>query len=177
VLKFAVGGEIFAHAFGTYVSIARLGKILIRSVGVVLVLASAVAAAYTPQDGLFGIISGTHLLEQTTNIIATGLLVFISLFCAYFHLRLDGPLFGISLGLIVTVCVHLATSVVDTNGVVTNQRRTVLDFIDMVAYHGSVLIWYYYLLLPHKVATKSVVPLPENNLAVWNRELERLLHS
>jgi hypothetical protein len=46
----------------------------------------------------------------------------------------------------------------------------------MATYHSCVLIWFYYLLVPHKVATKSAVPLPENNLDVWNRELERFVH-
>jgi len=45
----------------------------------------------------------------------------------------------------------------------------------MGTYHACVLMWFYYLLVPEKVVTKSAVPLPENNLAVWNRELERLL--
>jgi hypothetical protein len=39
-----------------------------------------------------------------------------------------------------------------------------------------VLIWFYFLLVPQKIATTSAVSLPENNLDIWNRELERLLH-
>jgi hypothetical protein len=45
----------------------------------------------------------------------------------------------------------------------------------MAANHVSVLIWFYYLLAPEKITTTSAVPLPEHNLEVWNRELERLL--
>ena len=68
-LKFVLIGEIFAQVFGSYGSLARLGKLLIRAIGVVLVLTAAVAAAYAPQDSLFGIVSGAHLLEQTTYLI------------------------------------------------------------------------------------------------------------
>jgi hypothetical protein len=46
----------------------------------------------------------------------------------------------------------------------------------MGTYHICVLIWFYYLLVPQKVAAKPAVSLPEDNLAVWNRELERLIH-
>jgi hypothetical protein len=46
----------------------------------------------------------------------------------------------------------------------------------MGTYHICVLIWFYYLLVPHKVAARTPVSLPEDNLAVWNRELERLIH-
>lgn len=44
--KFVLIGAIFAHAFGDYPSLARLGKVLIRAVGIFLVLTAAVAAAY-----------------------------------------------------------------------------------------------------------------------------------
>jgi hypothetical protein len=45
----------------------------------------------------------------------------------------------------------------------------------MAIYHVCVLIWFYYLLVPEKIVTTSAVFLPENNLDIWNRELERLL--
>src|SRR5438309_1316994 len=57
LLKFALIGAIFAGVFGSYASIARLGKLLIRAVGVVLVLVATLAAAYAPRDGRYGIIS------------------------------------------------------------------------------------------------------------------------
>jgi hypothetical protein len=177
VLKFAVISEIFSRVFGSYISVVRLGRILIRSVGVVLVLASALAAAYAPQGSKFGIISGSHLLEQTTDLIETGLLAFIFLFTAYFRLKLEPRVFGISIGIAFSACVHLGAWAIAANSSLANPKRIVLDLLFMGSFHISVLIWYYYLLLPHKVATKSVVPLPENNLAVWNRELERLIHS
>src|SRR5580693_4147401 len=53
-LKFAVVAEIFSRVFGSYDSLARLGRILIRGVGIVLVLASALVAAYAAKDSLFG---------------------------------------------------------------------------------------------------------------------------
>ena len=39
--------------------------VLIRGVGVLITLAAALAAAYTPKDGNFSIVSGVHILEQT----------------------------------------------------------------------------------------------------------------
>jgi hypothetical protein len=55
------------------------------------------------------------------------------------------------------------------------DRRQLLDFLNMATYHLCVLIWFYYLLIPQKSATTFAVLLPENNLDIWNRELERLL--
>jgi len=176
ILKFALVAEIFARTFGDYASLAKTGKTLIRGVGVVLVFAATAAAAYAPGDSRFGVISGAHLLEQAIFLIETGLLVFVFLFSSYFRLRMAWQVFGIALGLSISSCVHLATWAYMANVVVSDQTRYLLDFLNMGVYHLCVLIWFYYLLLPHKVVINSAVPLPEHNLEVWNRELERLLH-
>ncbi len=176
LLKFLLIAEIFALVFGSYVSVARLGKFLIRGLGIALVLAGALAAGYAPQDSLFGIVSGAHLLNQTIYLIESGLLVFIFLFASYFKLRPAHLVFGITLGLAISACVHLATWAISANAGLPAPKRLLLDFVDMATYHVCVLIWFYYLLVPQKIPAKPVVPLPENNLDVWNRELERLVH-
>jgi hypothetical protein len=174
-LKFAAISEMFAQVFDSYPSLARLGRQLIRAFGVGLVLAAAVAAAYAPKSSPFGIVSGAHLLEQTIYLVECGLLLFIFLFAAYFTLHLSRPVLGIGLGLGVSACVHLASWAIIANGELPNWRREILDFLNMATYHVCVLMWFYYLLVPEKAVVESAVPLPENNLAVWNRELERLL--
>ena len=121
------------------------------------------------------LLSGYHLLEQTVFVIELGLVVFLFLFAAYFHLSWDRLSFGILLGLGVSACVHLATWAVVANASPSDHTRTLLEFLNMAVYHLCVLIWLYYLLVPKKVVTKFEAPLPENNLALWNRELERLL--
>jgi hypothetical protein len=55
------------------------------------------------------------------------------------------------------------------------QKSYLLDFLNMATYHVCVLVWCYYLLVPQKLAITSAVLLPEHNLDIWNRELERLL--
>jgi hypothetical protein len=186
-LKFALVGEIFAQVFGSFISLARVGKFLIRGVGVVLVVTAAVAAAYTPKDGLFGIVSGAHLLEQTIYLIEAGLLAFIFVLASYFRLSLVRPLFGIALGLSISACVHLATWAIIANGGWANSTRARLDFVNMATYHVCVLIWFYFLLVPRKVGKQTPAqPIGpssgspagsshEEELDVWNRELERLV--
>ena len=176
VLKFALIAEIFAQTFNPYPSVAKVGKYLIRGVGVALVLVAVLAAAYAPKDNALGVISGAHLLEQTVYLIVCGLLLFIFLFSAYFRLSLARSAFGIALGMGISASVHLGIWALIANGRLPNATRFELEFLNMAAYHACVLIWFYYLLSPPKIAKKSAVSLPENNLALWNRELERLLH-
>ena len=174
-VKFVLIGEIFAAVFGPYKSVVRLGTMLIRGAGVLLVMSASVAAALAPKSNTLGIIAGAHLLDQTIYLIESGLLLFIFGFAAYFRLTFDRGSFGISFGLAISSCVHLATWAVMANSNVADSSRYHLDFINMATYHLCVFLWFYYLLVPGRVIAKSAVPLPENNLAVWNRELERLL--
>lgn len=176
VLKFVLIGEIFALLFGSYESVAELGRTLIRSTGIVLVFVAALTAAYAPKSELVGLVAGANLLEQTTYLIECGVLVSIFFFSAYFHLSWPRQVFGIALGLSISACVHLATWGLIENGALLRSTRLFLVFANMAIYNLCVLVWFYYLLVRGKVAVKSAVPLPENNLDVWNRELERLVH-
>ena len=174
VLKFVLIGELFAHIFGPYPSLAKLGKTLTRVVGVVLVFGAAAVAAFSPVSNSHLIVSGPHLLGQTVYAIESGLLLFIFVFSAYFHLRSNRIALGICLGLAISACVHLAAWAIAANNT-SKEASILLDFLKMATYHACVLIWFYYLLVPPKFATKSAVSIPEHNLEIWNRELERFL--
>lgn len=175
LIKFALVGEIFSHVFGAYPSVARLGKLAMRGVGIILVVVAALAAAYAPIDNPnFTIIPHVHILEQTIYMIECGLLLFIFAFAAYFRLQWNNRDFGIALGLGISACVHLATWAIMANGGMAESRH-LLDFLNMATYHASVLIWIYYLIVPQNTVTTSIAPLPPHSLESWNRELERLL--
>jgi hypothetical protein len=176
LLKFLIIGEIFAIVLGSYASLARLGRFLIRFVGVILVLTAALAAAYAPGDSVFGIISKAHLLGQTIYLVECGMLTLIFGISFYFHLRLARSVFGIALGLSISSCIHLASLAVVANAGLPDESRVLFDFLNMATYHACVLIWSYFLLVPGPVVVKAAIQLPETNLDVWNRELERLVH-
>jgi hypothetical protein len=175
VLKFAVIGELFSRLLGLYSSLAKSGKMLISGLGVILAFVAAMFAAYTPKDHINWILSGAHLLEQTTYLIECGLIVFLLVFAAYFKLTWNRSAFGIALGLGVSSCLHLACWAMLANGNLAPRYRVVLDFVRMAAYHVCVLIWFYYLLVPQRSSITPALPPPEHSLELWNRELERLL--
>jgi hypothetical protein len=176
LIKFALIGQIFGLLLGMYPSLAKLGKSLISGFGVALVLLAAVVAAYTPKNNINWIVSDVHVFEQTIYMIECGLILFLFGFAAYFKLRWSRSAFGITLGLGISACVHLATWAVMANPDFSAPYHVSLVFLNMATYHACVLIWFYYLLIPQKVVTTSLVLSPEHNLKVWNQELERLLH-
>ncbi len=175
LVKFALIGEIFSKVFGQYSSLAKLGKVLITTVGVALVFVAVVAAAYTPPNNSQWIVSGLHILEQTIYLIECGLVLFLFVFAVYFKLPWDRAAFGIALGLGISSAVHMATWAIMANGDIVGSNSTLLVFLNMATYHACVLIWYYYLLSPQKSIGSPAIHVPEHNLEVWNRELERLL--
>jgi len=176
LLKFIVIGEVFSRLLKPYSSISRIGQRVISCFGVVLVLAATLVAAFSHVDSDTWIIWGFHILAQTVFFVELGLVIGMFLFAAYFRLLWDRLSFGILLGFGLSSCEYLAAWAVLTNAGLSAQGRTLLDFANMATFHVCVLIWFYYLLVPHKAAIPVPAPaLPENNLDVWNRELERLL--
>ncbi|HUO15675.1 MAG TPA: hypothetical protein VMX38_11865 [Verrucomicrobiae bacterium] len=177
VLKAFLIAEIYDRNFRSYDALAKLGRILIRAVGVTLIMASAVLAAVGPQDGRFGIIAGEHSLEQGIYLVESGLLLAVLVLAALFKLRPPRPVFGIAVGLAISACVHLASWAVMASGGLPNSKRAPLVFLNMATYHACVLIWFYFVLVPVKVKSNSGPPMPPiHNLEVWNREVGRLLH-
>jgi hypothetical protein len=172
-IKFVVVGEVFTHLLRQYPSLGRIAKVLISGVGVVLVFTATMIAAYaTPSS--FWLISATRILGRSVSVVQCGLILFLFVFAAYFHLRWERSVFGITLGFGIAASVYLAHWAVMADWLFA-EKSYLLDFIYMATYLVCVLIWFYYLLIPQKVATTSAVILPENNLDIWNRELERLL--
>ena len=114
-LKFCVIGELFSKLLIPYPSISRLGRHLVSGLGGILVLVAGVAAGFAHGDHPLWLNSGLHLLEQTVFVVELGLIVFLFIFAAYFHLRWDRLSFGILFGLGLSACVYLGSWAVIAN--------------------------------------------------------------
>jgi hypothetical protein len=172
-IKFVVIGEVFTHLLRRYPSLGRMAKVLISGVGIVLVFTATIIAAFA-NPTTFWIISATHILGRSVSVVQCGLILFLFLFAAHFHLSWERPVFGITLGFGISASVFLAHWALVADWLL-GQKSYILDFLNMTTYHVCVLIWFYYLLVPQKSFTTPTAPLPEHNLDIWNRELERLL--
>jgi hypothetical protein len=175
VIKFGVVGELFFQLLRSRPTLARVGSRLISGAGASLIFLAVAAAAYTPivREHVL-LISRAHLLLQSSYVVDCGLALFLFLFAAHFKLVWERRAFGIAVGFGIVWCEHLAAWALSANWILLDKSY-LLDFLNMATYHVCVFIWFYFLLVPHEVATTSAVSLPENNLDIWNRELERLL--
>jgi hypothetical protein len=172
-IKLIVIGEVFTHLLRSYPPLGRMAKVLISSVGIVLVFTATIIAAYANPTP-FWLISATRTLGRSVNVVLCGLIVFIFIFATHFHLRWLRPVFGITLGFGIVASAYLAHWALMADWLL-GQKSVLLDFVIMATYQVCVLIWFYYLLVPQKSVTTSAAPLPDHNLDIWNRELERLL--
>jgi hypothetical protein len=173
ILMVAVIGELFSHLLRPRQFIAKWGGRAISGVGAMLMLLATLAAAFTPVvSRQLTLISGAGIFKQSSYIVESGLVVFLFSFAAYHKLTWDRRGLGIALGFGIVWCEHLAALALIASGTWLDRR---LEFLNMATYHLCVLIWFYYLLVPQESATTSAVSLPENDLDIWNRELERLL--
>jgi len=173
-VKVVVIGEVFTHLLRSYPPLGRLARVLISGVGIILVFAATIIAAYA-NPASFWLISATRILGRSVSVVQCGLILFLFVFAAHFHLRWGGPVLGITLGFGVLASAHVGHWALMADWLL-GQKTYLLDFVIMATYQVCVLIWFYYLLAPQKSVTTFAVPLPEHNLEIWNRELERLLH-
>ena len=135
---------------------------------------AAWAAAHAPIANQFPLGSYAHILEQTIFIVECGLLLFIFLFGAYFHLPWNRWAFGIALASSISACVHLATWAVFAN-IGWFEKGYLLDFLNMATYHVCVLIWFYYLILPLHPSAVTVPATSETKAGMPNSANIRLL--
>jgi hypothetical protein len=174
LVKFAVIGELLRHLTRSRPALGRDADLTFNCAAVGLTLLAVVTAAYTTPHNPHWLIGGALLLLQATYIVQCGLVLLVFILAAYFRLTWDRSTFGIALGFAIVFCQHLASRAVEVS-VALPDNGVVFDFLNMATYHVCVLMWCYYLLVPQKKPATSTAALPENNLAVWNRELERLL--
>jgi hypothetical protein len=151
VLKFALIGEILSQVLQPFPALSRLGKLMMRLVGPALVLTAALVVALSRTSEFRPIIAISHRLDLADFVIECGLLLFIFLFAAYFHLAWGRLAFGIALGRGIAGSVQLGTWALWSNFAVSSHQRSVVDFVNMGVYHLSVLIWFYYVLTTPKV--------------------------
>jgi hypothetical protein len=174
VLRFGIIYEIFNHLFRNYEALNRLGKPMFRWTTVGLLLAALTVSAYAGGNDFNHFIYVVRVLDRTASIMQCGLMLGLFLFSAYLGLSWRSHVFGIALGLGIFASVELAASAfLSQTGY---AYTTYVNYLTMGTYHGCVLIWAFYLLMPERSPQYTVRAVPEHDLEIWNQELQRLIH-
>jgi hypothetical protein len=169
-LRFAVIAELFRVVLSPYEALQRVSSVLANSALVALLAGALIVAVYGPRPGYTTQLIALSLsMDRAASQVQLGLLLFLFVFSYYFRIPWRSFVFGIGSGLAFYLAVQLAISALSAHTYIAAA-----NMIDTGAYHGSVLIWLGYALLPHRSPVR-VKSLPNHQLESWNLELQRLL--
>ncbi len=174
VLRLGIIGEALRQLFRNSPALQHPGRQLFRWLTVGLLLVGLALAAYSGGYTTDRVWFLVNVLNRTALILQTGLLLALFAITRYLGLSWRSQMLGICLGLGLYACMDLiAAAVRSQTGIVYS---TILDYLNMSAYHASTVIWLVYLLAPER-ALLRVLPPPHEHVEAeaWNRELERLL--
>lgn len=173
VLRFGVVYEVFHHLFRNYASLERFGKPLFRGAFLAFLVGAVILAFFTRGNGGNHGMFVLHLLEQTANIMLTGLLASLFVFSAYIGLSWRSYAFGIALGMGTYSTVKLAAAALQSYRVASGNDY--INLLTMGTFHICVLIWITYLVLPERKPYLSLTAIPTQDVEPWNQELRRLI--
>jgi hypothetical protein len=95
------------------------------------------------------------------------------MFSDYFALSWRNYAFGIALGFGILASVGLAESAIRS---LIAHPSYLLDYLGMATYHCCVLVWIFYMLAPERKTNPPTMKFPDDDLEIWNEELQQLLH-
>jgi len=170
-LRFAVIYEIFAHVFDNYAVLRRLGKPVFRGALLLLLVVALLTAVQTKDRDPYFAMYALHVLQQTASILQAGLLLILFLFSAYIGLSWRNYAFGMALGLGIFASVKLAAAALEGSFVASGNLY--INLVVMGSFHFAVLVWLFYLLAPEPGLNRAI-GIPDHNLELWNKELQRL---
>lgn len=172
-LRFGIIAEIMADLFREYLVVVGPGKWILRGTAGVLILAAAALAAGQPGNLSNSLQSLSLVLDRAASILQVGLLLVLLMFSRYLGVAWRNQSFGIAIGLGVFASTELAVSAVRLY--YRAPFAHFFDLITMAVYHGCVLVWIGYMLIPETVTSPPARKPPDHNLEAWNEELERML--
>jgi hypothetical protein len=174
MLRFGVIYEVFRHLFRNYSSLQRFGQPLFRGALLLFLAVSLILSFFTPFNGGDHAMFVLHLLEQTANIMQTGLLLSLFIFSAYIGLSWRNYVFGIALGMGIYAAVKLASAALQAAGYIRSGSNYI-NLLTMGTFVVSDFIWIAYLVLPERKPFVSLAATPTNEMEPWSEELRRLI--
>jgi hypothetical protein len=172
-IRFGIIQELFAYLFRNYAASKYFGKPLFRWMTVGLLLGALGLTFYAGGDNFDRLLFTVHALDRAASILQCGLLLGLFLFSAYLGLSWRNHAFGIALGLGVFASIQLVAAAIRAQTGFAYSRS--LDYLTMGTYHVCVLVWLFYLWAPEPSVQYAVRSVPDHDLELWNKELQRLI--
>jgi hypothetical protein len=171
LLSLAVVREVFTSLFSPHPALRKLATLIFR-VAVVALLTLAGGVIYANYGDARSYSSALLLAEQAARIIEVGSIMFLFLSSSAFGLHWRQNLFGIALGLGMVSAVELIT--VSLVGHVRPSVVPIFNFVRVLSFGVSLLIWLRYLLVPERTTSSVEIP-KQDQLEQWNQAVMELI--
>jgi hypothetical protein len=173
LLGVALVYEIFVHLFSLHTALRRLARASFR-VALVLLLLFAGAVIYSRMPiGKGGLLAALLLVEEAARILEVGLIAFLFVFASVFGLHWRQSVFGITLGLGISLVAKLVE--VTVSPYVDIPTRDSLNLAQLACFDFGLLIWFAYMFMKERVPVVHEIP-KRAQLEQWNQAVLELIH-
>ena len=152
-------------------SLARPGRLLLSCSLAALFLAAAGLSAMLSSISIYSVANIYEILDFSSSLVLTGLLVVLSLFSGVLRLSLRNWMVGIALGFGIIASVELSSSA--WRAALGEKAFIPVDIAQGLAFHFCVVVWLIYLLLPERPKFSGSGPRAED-LERWNQQLQHI---
>ena len=136
---FAVIHEVFVDVFRAFHTLRDLGTVLFKWAGLVMLLVAAVVSVSTNSSQVAPWMQAIITSQRCVRMVQVGMVLFLLFFAHYVGVSRRQHSFGISLGFgafavieLVLICSWVGNHLGDP---------TSINFVNMAAYNGSLLVW------------------------------------
>jgi len=176
ISAFLILAVIFELANDLLVSRSSLTGVLrplLRWGTAALLLFAAIACAILPALGVQRVLNMFQVLDFTSSLLQTGLLLSLLLFSRALHIAWRSWTVGIAVGFGISASINLATAALRTE--FGRSGFIAVDITQMAAFHVCVVIWLVYLFLPERAPKFAGRGLEKTQMEFWDQELERMV--
>lgn len=158
-LRFGILQELFeSSAAGSapwYRNVARMRN----RVTVLLVILASVVFAALYSSSLNHAFFANYAIIEAFNVAQCGLIVLLLLWHRFLGLRMSPFAFGIAVGM--GLAMGLEPFQIMLRYSVPARMGMIVDMMNMAAYHGAVVVWFYFAQAREKVPSDSTAALPQ----------------
>jgi hypothetical protein len=168
LLKFAIVYEVSEHLVLERSALSSILKRMLRWSAAILLMAGAAGSALLFEsnlDRVANVFSGLNLLS---NVVLTGLVLFLFAFRRVFQIEWRGVSAGIALGFGIFTSLELAIAALQV-------ESRVADLCRMAAFLICTLVWLGYLLRRPTIVARTESSVRKSDLDLWNQELGRMV--
>jgi len=168
---FGVIHEVFVDVFRSFHTLRDLGTVLFKWAGLVMLLVAGVVSVSTNSSEMMPWMQAITTTQRCVRMIQVGMVLFLLFFARYMGVSRRQQSFGIALGFGSVAVVELVLIASWVGNHLTDPMW--ISVVNMVAYNGSLVVWFCYMALKSPVRDANASLLRTQR---WEQSLSDIHH-